>query len=78
MAFIKTSNNITVEETTEHIKIVQCPYCKTYARDVPKYVTAMKCWHCDKEFRIQQDKDRHYSDYKKPGNMTRTALGRIG
>lgn len=78
MAFIKTSNNITVEKITEHIKIVQCPYCKTYIKGVSKYITAMKCWHCNKEFRIQQDEARFDSDYREPGKMTRTALGRVG
>ena len=58
MAFIKTTNTIGVEVIEETIRAVQCPYCNTYLKHVPGYITAMKCWHCKKEFRIQQDKDK--------------------
>ena len=78
MAYLKTSNNILVKEVTNHVKIVQCPYCKTYIKGVSAYITAMTCWHCDREFRIQQDVTKYNSEYNKPGTMKRTALGRVG
>ena len=58
MGFIKTTNTIVEEIIEETIRSVQCPYCKTHLKHVPRYITAMKCWHCKKEFRIQQDKDK--------------------
>lgn len=58
MAFIKTTNIIKEDITEDIIRTVQCPYCKTYLKHVPRYITAMKCWHCKKEFRIQQDEDK--------------------
>lgn len=58
MSFIKTTNIITTEETTDIIRMVECPYCHTGLKPVPTYITAMKCWHCNKEFRIQQDPKR--------------------
>ena len=58
MAFIKKTVVVTTSETTQTIKTVQCPYCKVHLEPVPKYVTAMICWKCSKEFRIEVDPDK--------------------
>ncbi len=55
MSYIKTTNVIIDKEQTSYTREVQCPYCHTFLRPIPDYVTAMKCWHCNKEFRIEQD-----------------------
>lgn len=77
MAFIKTTNivfdkTVQVEQTT---RTVQCPYCKTYLQGISLNITAMLCWKCKKEFRIQQDKDKFSS--KETGVMKRTVLGNL-
>jgi len=72
MAFIKTTNIIREEETKGTIRMVECPYCRSGLKHVPAYITAMKCWHCGKEFRIQQDSEKTESIGKKP--LGRTVL----
>lgn len=77
MAFVKTTNmvldhTIQVEKT---IRTVQCPHCKTYLKGISLDITAMKCWTCKKEFRIQQDKDKFLSE--KTGVMKKTILGNL-
>ena len=58
MAFMKKTNVMATRRTTATIKSVQCPYCKTHLEPIQKYVTAMVCWHCNKEFRIETDESR--------------------
>lgn len=58
MSYIKKTNIIEIREFTETIKRVRCPYCHTFLEHVPRYVTAMKCWQCKKEFRIEQDSEK--------------------
>jgi len=77
MAFIKTTNNILIESIQTEIKTVQCPHCHTYIKGVPEYITAMHCWYCKKEFRLQQDTVLWESDYLEPGIMKRTAHGAL-
>ena len=55
MSFIKTTNIISRRTTINTLKKVQCPYCKTHLESISEYITAMICWHCAKEFRIEQD-----------------------
>lgn len=74
MAYIKKTNIIGIENISETIRKVQCPYCKTFLQHIPDYITAMKCWHCKKEFRIEHDKDKIID----PGSHSgRTIIGRI-
>jgi DNA-directed RNA polymerase subunit RPC12/RpoP len=77
MAFIKTTNvvlddTIQIEKT---IRTVQCPYCKVYLKGISLNITAMKCWKCKKEFRIQQDKSKF--GIGMPNRVKRTLLGRL-
>lgn len=58
MVYIKTTNVISRRTTTNSLKKVQCPYCKTFLESVSEYTTAMICWQCDKEFRIEQDESK--------------------
>jgi len=46
-------------------------------KNIPGYITAMHCWHCHKEFRIQQDTALWGSDYLETGVMKRTAHGAL-
>lgn len=72
MAFIKTTNMV-VDKVVQHdIRTVQCPYCKTFLEGISLSTTAMFCWHCRKEFRIQQDKWKFINDL--PKGMKRTVL----
>lgn len=70
--YIKKTNIINFEIYEKSLKIVQCPYCHTFLKSVPKYVTAMICWQCKKEFRIEQD----HTKFEKPqeGGFKRTKL----
>lgn len=75
MSYIKKTNVIETRETSGIIKRVQCPYCYTYLEPIPEYVTAMLCWKCKKEFRIERDKGKWEGSYVEPMNtVTRTAL----
>lgn len=58
MAYIKKTNVVSFREITDSIRKVQCPYCKTFLEPVPTHVTAMLCWKCNKEFRIEHDQDK--------------------
>ena len=58
MSYLKKTNIIERRETTGVIKRVRCPYCYTFLDNVPKYVTAMLCWNCNKEFRIEEDSEK--------------------
>ena len=53
--YIKKTNVIETRTVNRVLRKVQCPYCKVYLETVPLYVTAMICWNCSKEFRIEQD-----------------------
>ena len=55
MAYLKTTNVVIEETYANTIRSVQCPYCKTLLKPVLGYTTAMICWKCNREFRIQQD-----------------------
>lgn len=57
MGYIKTTNCIQDSRIVEIIREVDCPYCKAGLRGIAEYITAMKCWNCKKEFRIEQNKD---------------------
>ena len=52
---IKTTNVVTDETITENIRTVRCAICKTHLRGISQSTTAMICWVCGDEFRIQQD-----------------------
>ena len=63
MSYIKKTNIIKTREPLGFVKTVKCPYCNTFLEPVPSYVTAMLCWHCGKEFRIEQDSEKWESSY---------------
>ena len=56
MSYIKKTNVIETRESVGIIKRVQCPYCFVFLEPIPEFVTAMLCWRCKKEFRIERDK----------------------
>lgn len=58
MSYIKKTSIIEVRKIYDNIKRVRCPYCLIYLEHIPEYVTAMKCWQCKKEFRIEQDSEK--------------------
>jgi DNA-directed RNA polymerase subunit RPC12/RpoP len=56
--YIKKTNVVEIRSTTNTFRKVQCPYCKVCLESVAEYITAMICWNCDREFRIEQDKTK--------------------
>ena len=75
MTYIKTTNIVEVTEPVGFIKTVRCPYCLVFLKPVPSYVTVMKCWRCNKEFRIEQDEEKWESAYSDPMHtVTRTIM----
>lgn len=70
--YIKKTNTISFEISEKSLKIVECPYCRTFLKPVPEYVTAMICWHCKKEFRIEQDHMKF--EKQQEGGLKRTKL----
>ena len=70
MSFIKTTNIVEDKEFTEISRQVECPYCHCGLRNISGYITAMKCWHCNKEFRIEQDKNKFVKPDTKHGYRT--------
>lgn len=66
MVRMKTTDYVKDEEVTSIIRIVRCPYCKTFLKGIRMEVTAMKCWCCDEQFKIQQDPEKY--DPELPGN----------
>ena len=59
MSYIKKTHIVKIRNVDATIKTVRCPYCHTFLEPIPKYVTAMLCWYCKKEFRIEQDSNRY-------------------
>ena len=57
------TNVIGTRESIDIIKRVRCPYCHTFLEHVPGYITAMLCWNCKKEFRIEQDLEKWEDSY---------------
>lgn len=55
MVRTRTTDYVRDEEVKHIIRTIRCPYCKTFLKGVRKDVTAMKCWCCDEQFKIQQD-----------------------
>ncbi len=55
MVRISTANVIFNVETTAIKRTIQCPKCKTFLEGVDDSVITMRCWYCEREFRIQQD-----------------------
>gem|GEM_PF-3950167 len=74
MSYIKTTNRVYIKKHECNIKQVQCPYCKVFLQDVPDYITAMYCWKCKKEFRIQQDASKLISSEPPKNKRTIIAL----
>ena len=75
MTYIKKTNIIEERKSEGTIKRVRCPYCKTFLVPVSSYVTAMICWKCRKEFRIEQDEDKWENPYSDPMHtVVRSAL----
>jgi len=70
MGYIKKTNIVEIREIYENIKKVRCPYCHTYLEHIPRYITAMICWHCKKEFRIEQDSEKWEASNIKSGIHT--------
>ena len=52
---IKTTTVIKDEESKETIRTVQCPFCNTFLKGVPDYVIVIRCWYCNREFKMEQD-----------------------
>ncbi len=67
MVRIKTTNFVKDEEVKINVRTVRCPRCKTFLKGVRKDVTAMKCWCCDEQFKIQQDPLKHETEL--PSNV---------
>lgn len=55
MVRIKITNVIQDKEVKSIERTVQCPFCSTFLKNVPKYINQMECWYCYKEFKIQKD-----------------------
>lgn len=55
MTRIKTTDVITFKEVKITTRTVQCPWCNTFLEGVDDTVVVMKCWYCEREFKIQQD-----------------------
>lgn len=74
--YIKKTNVVTERKTDGTVKKVQCPYCKVFLEPIPRYVTAMICWKCDKEFRIEHDPEKIVSPEAPSvkGDTTRTII----
>ena len=69
--YIKKTNVMKSRTTTSTIHTVQCPYCKTFLESISPYITAMICWRCNKEFRIERDKNKIIEP---PSGMSRTMI----
>lgn len=74
--YIKKTNVVVERETVSTCKKVQCPYCRVYLEPVPEYITAMICWGCKKEFRIEHDPEKTISPEipSEKGVTTRTIM----
>jgi DNA-directed RNA polymerase subunit RPC12/RpoP len=57
-----TANDEMITHLQRH---VTCPYCHTELVGVVAYAVVIECWHCKKEFRIDDDPD-NWGDEKKP------------
>jgi len=70
MSYLKTTNIVEDKEFTETSRQVECPYCHCGLRNIPRYITAMKCWQCHTEFRIEQDQSKFTKLNKEHGSKT--------
>ena len=43
---------------------VTCPHCHTELVGVAAYAVVIECWHCKKEFRIEDDPDNYPEENK--------------
>lgn len=55
MTRIKTTKAVKDTEVKQIIRTVQCPECYTFLKGISTSTIVIRCWSCNKEFRIEQD-----------------------